>query len=206
MNTKKIIGSIVLVVVMLALGGAGGYVWAQSTKSQEIDMAKQTARLEALQQASREKTVSLQEAEAKAKTKVSTEATCNADELSLAAAIGDAAAGTVSYNLTLTNTSKRTCTLGGFPGVSLVNANGNIVGSPAERATNYAEKKLTLAPNQKIKAIVSVSQPGNFTNGKCKAGATKLRVYPPNDSGYLSVASPIDTWCPGFVTSPVLAV
>lgn len=205
MHTKKIIGIIVLVAAMLSLGGAGGYLWAQSTKSQEIDSAKQTAKLETLQRASREKTVALQEAEANAKTKLNTETTCNADELSLATAVGDAAAGTVNYNLTLTNTSKRTCTLGGFPGVSLVNANGNSVGLPAERATNYAEKKLTLAPGQKAKAVVSISQPGNFSNGQCKAGATKLRVYPPNDTGYLSVATAIDTWCPGFVTSPVLA-
>jgi hypothetical protein len=87
-----------------------------------------------------------------------------------------------------------------------VNDNGNMIGSPAERAKNYTEKKLSVAPNAKVKAEMATANSANFSDGQCKAGATKVRVYPPNDVGYLSVTSPIASWCPGFVISPVLSM
>lgn len=138
--------------------------------------------------------------------KVTTDPTCNADELSLKTATADGGgAGTLNLAIVLTNTGTRTCDLFGFPGVSLVNANGNQVGKPADRATNYQEAKQTLKPGGSVKAIISYSNSGNFDSGTCQDGATKLRVYPPNDVGYLSTSTTLTTWCPGFMTSPVLA-
>jgi hypothetical protein len=205
MKAKKIIIITLVVIVILAIGGLGGYFLGQNHKNQEVDKAKQ-----ATQNAMAKDIAKAKEDTKKAAPltppKTMTETTCNADELSLASSVSDAAAGTVSYDITFTNTGKRACTLGGFPGVSLVNDNGNQIGSPAQRATNYIEKKLTLTPNQKVKAVVSVANDGNFDPGVCKEGATKLRVYPPSDTGYLSVATDIDAWCPGFEISPVLAI
>jgi cytoskeletal protein RodZ len=206
-NTKRIIVGTLIVIVILALGIVGGYLLGQMHKNQDVDQAKATAKLETLQQAqsdAKKNTVALQ---ALTPSKTATETTCNADELSLAAsASADSGAGTLAYDLVLTNVGKRTCILGGFPGVSLVNDNGNQVGTPAGRAKNYTEKKLTLTPNTKVKAVVSVSNSANFTDGQCKSGATKFRVYPPNDTGYLSMASTVDSWCPGFEISPVLSM
>jgi hypothetical protein len=204
MKAKLITGIVAAVIVILAIGGIVGYLMGQNNKNREVDKAKETAKLEAVDTANKEKAAADKEKVAPAK--VVTETTCNADELSLSSKVSDAAAGTLAYDIVLTNTSKRTCILGGFPGVSLVNDNGNRIGSPADRATNYEEKKLTLAPGQKVKAIASLSAPSNFPAGACKDGATKLRVYPPNDTGYLSVATDIKSWCPGFVISPVLSM
>lgn len=197
----KVILSLLVGIIVLAAGAAGGYYWSTMDKDQQVEEAKTTAKTETLKVAAAD----LEKSKAAAKQKVSAETTCNADELTLStAASSDSGAGTLAYDLVLTNVGKRTCTLGGFPGVSLVNDNGNQIGLPAERTANAVEKKLTLAPNAKVKAVVSVSNSSNFSDGQCKEGATKFRVYPPNDVGYLSVAATVDSWCPGFMISPVL--
>ena len=192
MTAKKLILGTLLVIVILGLGGVGGYFFGKMHKDQEVATAKQTVKAETLQQAKADTEKVKIDAQKKATTKTVTETTCNADELSLAIAVSsDGGAGTIAYNLVLTNVGKRTCILGGFPGVSLVNDNGNQIGTPAERASNYVDKKLTLAPNAKVKAVVSTSNSTNFSDGQCKEGAAKFRVYPPNDAGYLSVVSPV---------------
>ena len=203
MKAKQFIIWALIIIVILALGGAGGYFLGKMHKDQEVDLAKVTAKQDTLQQIK----VEAEKVQEKAPAKAAADTTCNADELSLVAAVGaDSGAGTLAYDLVLTNTGKRTCILGGFPGVSLVNDNGNQIGMPAAHAKNYIEKKLTLAPSGKVKATVSIANSANFSDGQCKSGAAKLRVYPPNDTGYLSVISPIESWCPGFEVSPVLSM
>lgn len=210
MNTKNIVWIVIGVVVILALGIGGGYFMGQLNKEQEINSAKQAAADEARTKAEAEATKTKDDADKtpqeKAPAKVATDTTCNADELTLT--IEDAGdqsgVGTLAYNLVLTNSAQRTCTLYGFPGVSLVNDNGNQIGTPAERGTNYVEERLTLQPGTKVRSVLSIANSSNFPDGECKTGATKVRVYPPNDTGYLSVASNISSWCPGFTISPVL--
>lgn len=210
MNTKNIVWIMIGVIVALALGIGGGYFIGQQNKEQEISSAKQAAADAAKAQAEAEAAVPKEDTnktpQEKAPAKVVTDTTCNADELTVAVEDGgdSSGAGTLAYNIVLTNSGKRTCTLFGFPGVSLVNDNGNQIGSPAERGTNYVEERLTLQSGTKVKAVVSIANSTNFPDGQCKAGATKLRIYPPNDTGYLSVATSIGSWCPGFVVSPVL--
>lgn len=207
MNIKRIILGTLVIIVMLALGGVGGYFVGQMHKDEAVTEAKSTASLETLQQVKADTEKNKATLHEKTPPKTASETTCNADELGLAVSpSSESGAGTIAYTLILTNISKRTCTLGGFPGVSLVNENGNQIGSPAVRATNYTEKKLTLSPNVKVKATVSTSNSSNFSDGQCRTGATKLRVYPPNDTGYLSVTTTIDSWCPGFTISPVLTM
>lgn len=198
----KVFGMIVLILVLMAAAAAGVYMWQQnelSKKQQDFDSKLAAAKAE------KPPVNETRPAQEKTPPKVATETTCNADELTLSVTNGDGGgAGTLNQVLVLTNAGKRTCTLVGFPGVSLVNDNGNQIGSPAERSKSYAEKSLSLKPAATAKATISYSEQGNFPAGTCKTGATKLRVYPPNDTGYLSVASPMITaWCPGFETSPV---
>ncbi|HMI09407.1 MAG TPA: DUF4232 domain-containing protein [Candidatus Saccharimonadales bacterium] len=198
----KVLGIILLILVLMAGTAAGVYMWQQNElNDQKADFDSKLAAAQA------EKTPAKETRPAQELTppKVATETTCNADELTLSLTNGDGGgAGTLNQVLVLTNSGKRTCTLVGFPGVSLVNDNGNQIGSPADRSKNYTEKTLTLKPAETAKATVVYSEQGNFEPGTCKTGATKLRVYPPNDTGYLSIASPMITaWCPGFETSPV---
>ena len=212
MNTNRTLKRIVIVILILIVGGLVGYFWGQSNKNNEVNAAKEAATKQAEENAKQTAQKALTKSDAdktpaeKAPAKTSVETTCNADELSIQVEDADASAGTLSYAILLTNSSKRSCTLYGFPGVSLVDGNGNQVGTPAERATNYPEERMVLAPGAKAKSVASISNSTNFTDGHCKTGVAKLRIYPPNDTGYISVDTNISAWCPGFMVSPMLQV
>ncbi|HSE29628.1 MAG TPA: DUF4232 domain-containing protein [Candidatus Saccharimonadales bacterium] len=200
-SSNTLIIVVVVALVLLIAAAIGGYFYGKSVKEQEQKAAQETSLAE-LEQVKATAAATLL-----APPKTTTETTCNTDELSLTVQEGSGTgAGTLSYDLIFTNTGSRTCALFGYPGVSFVNSNGNIVGEPANRVANAPEAKLSLAPNTKVKAPISVSNQANFTNGECKTGATKLRVYPPNDVGYLSVTSPVTAWCPNFQVWPVQAL
>ena len=206
-KTGKVILWIILVLVLVGAAVVAGWYVGQMNKDQAVETAKQTAKEAGIQEGKKQNDTSSSSSNTNSQEKTATGTTCNADELSMALnPTPNGGAGTFVYTFTLKNVGKRTCTLGGFPGVSLVNDNGNMIGSPAERATNYEEKKLSLAPNIEVKFEVGVPNKDNFPEGKCKEGAMKFRVYPPNDTGYLSVATDVDSWCPGLTTSPVLAM
>lgn len=200
MKALKYIGLAVLVIVIAAGIATGGYFLALGTQAN-----KQTTQENNTSSANSDSSNTSRPTHEQAPPKPTALTTCNADELKLTTQeSSDSGAGTLAIDIVLTNTGGRECTLGGFPGVSLVNGNGNMVGKPAERATNYPEKTVTLAPNAKATATISYEQEGNFDSGTCVDGATKVRVYPPNDTGYISIAqTAITSWCPGFETSPV---
>ncbi len=192
----KVTGLVVLIIVVAAALAWGGYAFAtwQNNKSQD-----NTANTNNNNGNNATPNTPV------APSKPTTVATCNADELALTTEGGNPpGAGTLALNIVLTNTGARECSLFGYPGVSLVNNNGNQIGQPAGRATNYPENTIKLAPGASTTAILTYPEAGNFDPGTCADGATKLRVYPPNDTGYISVAqTAITSWCPGFETSPV---
>lgn len=204
---RKTVVWIVVIVLVMAAGAAAGYFYGQYEKNQAVEKAKQDARAAAQAEINKAKQAANEQKTAPEKTVTNT--TCNADELSLALEPADAAAGTYSYDLIFTNIGQRSCTLYGYPGVSLVNDNGNMIGSPAERTENSQELTITIAPQGKVKAVLYAQNSDNFPSGECKDGATKIRVYPPNDTGYISIATDtnlLDNWCPGFQVSPVMEV
>lgn len=214
MSTKKTITITAGIVIALIVGVTGGYFYAQSLANQDINalkeenkaaVAKATADAKALENINNTKTDSSRPTHEKTPPKIVTETTCNADELKLTTeANNGGGAGTLNFNIVLTNIGTRTCNLFGYPGVSLVNDNGNQIGKPADRHKS-AETKVELAANKSARAVIYVPNESNFDDGTCKDGATKLRVYPPNDTGYLSVATTQASWCPGFATEAVAA-
>lgn len=216
MTKKQKIWTSLAIVLGVAIVGLGGYFVGQQLTAQNEQKKAEAAQQEAVKKAVAAAKLEANKNETAANAarpphektppKPSPETTCNADELSLAIANADGGgAGTLNYNIVLTNTGKRTCILGGYPGVSLVNNNGNQIGNPADRTTDVKVEKLTLTPGTKVKALVSTPNDANFPEGTCKDGATKLRVYAPNDVGYLSVATTTTAWCPGFKVTPVEA-
>lgn len=122
--------------------------------------------------------------------------------VSFVEAPGGAAAGSVYYLLKFENAGSQKCTMRGFPGVSLVDNDGNQIGSPAGRETMDDLEKVELDPNEIAQAQVRVVN-NNFDNGVCKQGATKLRVYPPNQTAYRDIPVSLTTWCPGFSVTSV---
>jgi len=193
MKALKIIGLIILILAAIFGIGAGGYALANSHNSKT---SNNTANSD---------NDSNSNSNSNTPSKSATATTCNADELDLETAPSDqAGAGTLALNIVLKNIGTRSCTLAGYPGVSLVNNNGNQIGSPADRTTNATENTYTLAMGDTVTSTVFYPEESNFDAGVCTDGATKLRVYPPNDTGYISIAeTEITAWCPGFKTSPV---
>jgi hypothetical protein len=107
---------------------------------------------------------------------------CASDRLRLTAGRGAGAAGSVELPLMLTNTGAQACTLHGFPGVSLVGADGAQLGSPATR-TGARGATVVLAPGHSARADVRLTRAENYPQERCApAPATGLRVYPPNQT------------------------
>ncbi len=109
-----------------------------------------------------------------------TSAGCGAGQLSLAQTAGQGAAGSVIRTYALRNTGTGTCVLYGFPGASLVDAQGRQVGAAARR--QGAAGQVRLAPGQAASFDVALAYAG------CPGGAPRsqsLRVYPPGDRGSL---------------------
>jgi hypothetical protein len=130
-------------------------------------------------------------------------ARCTADALRLSAGTGTGAAGSTYYSLNFTNVSRSTCTLDGYPGVSLV-AGGpqrSELGRPAFRTDAVASHVVSLSPGSTAHADLRVQLAENYPAAICKpVSAHWLRVYPPESATplYLSFSA---VTCTGHVPS-----
>ncbi|WP_432991515.1 DUF4232 domain-containing protein [Dactylosporangium sp. CA-233914] len=118
---------------------------------------------------------------------------CHSGEIGLSAqdAPGGGAAGSVYGWILLTNTSARTCTLFGYPGVSWVTgASGQPVNQPAERDRGTEPKLVTLQPRQAAHVLVHWGQPGNFP-GCGPVQVAGYRVYLPDETAAGFVPWPV---------------
>jgi len=95
--------------------------------------------------------------------------------------VGNGTAGSIYYTLHFTNLSGRTCTLGGYPGVSAVNLTGHQLGSAASRNHTGTPQTIVLAPGADATATLQIVEAGNFQISAChQTTAAGLRVFPPN--------------------------
>jgi hypothetical protein len=92
--------------------------------------------------------------------------------------VGGGTAGAIYYKLELTNLSGRTCTLGGYPGVSAVDLRGRQIGAGAGREPGQRPRTLTLPNGGTAAAALRVTDVGALP--ACRpVTAAGLRVYPP---------------------------
>jgi len=91
---------------------------------------------------------------------------------------GDGAAGSVFYELQLSNVSSATCSLFGFPGVSAINVHGTQLGKAAGRDHSFPATTQVLAPGVTAHAVLRITNPGVI--GCPHATAVLLKVFPPN--------------------------
>lgn len=104
---------------------------------------------------------------------------------------GSGAAGTTAFQLELSNTSPRTCTLSGFPGVSAVGLGGQQLGSPATRDHFDPSGPVTLRRGATAHVFLLITDVAFFPASACHpANAIGLRVFPPNDSAATVVSFP----------------
>lgn len=118
--------------------------------------------------------------DATASTAASPLASCRAAGTEVWAAVeGAGTAGTVYYELELSNVGHRTCTLHGYPSVWAVNASGAEVGVRA--SDRDAPSTVVLRPGSTAHAVLGVTTTGAVC-GTLSVAATGLRVVPPGQT------------------------
>ena len=109
---------------------------------------------------------------------------CATSALQIKLGASDGYAGGVYQTIDFTNTSGSTCTLFGYPGVSLVNGPPyKQIGLAAKRTTSTPKKLVTLAAGATANAQLQIVDALNFPSASCApTKATALKIYPPNQT------------------------
>jgi hypothetical protein len=95
---------------------------------------------------------------------------------------GNGAAGTIFYNLEVTNLSGHACTLNGYPYLYAVNLKGHQVG-PRAKFSPPSPHLVKLGNGQTATAVLGIVETGNFSPSVCRpVTAAGLRVFPPNQT------------------------
>ena len=119
-------------------------------------------------------------------------------------------AGSVEQTIVFTNTSGATCTLYGYPGVSLVSAPPYTqIGLAANRDSTTPVTLVTLATGASASAVLRIVDALNFGPATCSpTKAAFLRIYPPNQTVPVYLANASETCAQPIQTlsvSPVQA-
>jgi hypothetical protein len=111
-------------------------------------------------------------------------APCPTRSLGLKPGLSQGAAGSVYQVLDFTNISNVSCTIYGYPGVSLAGGQPvTQVGLAAGEDPTTPRKLLTLAPGQVANALLRIVDALNFPASKCGPVKTQwIQVYPPNQT------------------------
>ncbi|WP_298251782.1 DUF4232 domain-containing protein [uncultured Arthrobacter sp.] len=127
-------------------------------------------------------------------------ATCTAAQLggAVESRLGGGAAGSVYRTLRLTNISQADCTMAGYPGVSFVDAAGNQLGAPADRA-DAAVVPVTLAPGTSVSTTLQQTNAQNYGADCGLTQAAGVRVYPPGATDSLILPQDIAACSAGSI-------
>ena len=109
---------------------------------------------------------------------------CATSALQVKLGSSDGYAGGVYVVIDFTNTSGSTCTLFGYPGVSLVTGPPyKQIGLAAKRSTSTSKKLVTLAAGATANAQLQIVDALNFGSATCSpTHAAFLRIFPPNQT------------------------
>ncbi|MFB7532539.1 DUF4232 domain-containing protein [Streptomyces sp. NPDC056178] len=110
---------------------------------------------------------------------------CTAEALTMSLKQGDAGAGQIHYRLTLVNRSSDSCTLTGFPGVSLIRRDGSVIGEPAERE-GAAGRVTVIGAGDSAEVTLHTLNRG-IKGSECWERPDYLRVYPPGSREALTL-------------------
>jgi hypothetical protein len=111
-------------------------------------------------------------------------AACPTSSLRVKQGVAQGYAGGMYQVIDFTNTSGSTCTLYGYPGVSLVSGPPYMqIGLAAKRNTSTPRTLVPLAPGATANALLQIVDALNYPTASCgPAKATALKVYPPNQT------------------------
>jgi hypothetical protein len=118
---------------------------------------------------------------------------CPTRSLGLKLGLAQGAAGSTYQVIDFTNISNATCTLYGYPGVSLAGGKPvTQIGLAAAESHATPRKLITLAPGAVANAVLQIAHAVNFPAAKCHpVTADYLQIYPPNQTtpAYLHYSS-----------------
>ncbi|MEO8518656.1 MAG: DUF4232 domain-containing protein [Dermatophilaceae bacterium] len=111
--------------------------------------------------------------------------TCLTSQLALTAGPTSGAAGSLYTTFYLTSSAGTPCSMRGFPGVSLLDAAGNIVGRPATRDGSLGPA-VRLGSGERAQFVIRV---GTATRTGCAVPipSSTIEVYPPDQSSALRI-------------------
>ena len=109
---------------------------------------------------------------------------CPTSSLQVKLGVGQGYAGGVYVVIDFTNTGASTCSLFGYPGVSLVKGPPYTqIGLAAKRSTTTPKVLVTLAPGATANALLQIVDALNYPSATCgPTKATALKIYPPNQT------------------------
>jgi hypothetical protein len=119
-------------------------------------------------------------------------APCPTRSLGLKLGLSQGAAGSVYQVLDFTNISSVSCTLYGYPGVSLAGGQPVAqVGLAADENPTPPRELVTLAPGAVANSLLRIVAAQNYPASKCGPVTTKwLQVYPPNQTTPIFLSYP----------------
>ncbi len=112
---------------------------------------------------------------------------CSKARLTLAVGRMDIGAGNVYLPLVFTNKSATTCTLTGYPGVSLLDSTGAVIGDPATRR-GPTRSPVSLPPGGSASSSLHTLNEG-MNDTPCRRTAARIRVYPPDSFDAMDVSA-----------------
>lgn len=114
---------------------------------------------------------------------------CPTRSLRVKLGLAQGAAGSTFQVIDFTNISNATCTLYGYPGVSLAGGNPvTQIGPAAAESHTTARTPVALAPGAVANAVLRIVHAVNFPAAQCHlVTADHLRIYPPNQTTRVSL-------------------
>jgi hypothetical protein len=108
-----------------------------------------------------------------------------------------AGAGNRTLTLVLTNKTRKSCSMFGYPGAQLLNAGGRNVPTDVVRNRGVQPRTIVVAPGRSAVSQWrwgAIAGRGEPTNGRCEPNPAKIEVTPPNDDDHFVL-----TWRGGSV-------
>jgi hypothetical protein len=111
-------------------------------------------------------------------------AQCGTADLSARLKAGSPGAGQRYATVVLTNTSGRSCTVGGYGGVGLLGAPGQGVPTDLRRVATPSPATLTVSPGGSVRSLLhwTVIPAGDEPGTTCEPTAATVVVTPPNQT------------------------
>lgn len=99
-----------------------------------------------------------------------------------------AGAGQRQAKLVLTNVTRGSCNLAGYPGAQLLGARNNPLPTNVVRSTGRRAGLITLAPGQSAVTTLQwgvIAGTGDRQSGACQPTPARIEITPPNATGHL---------------------